>query len=174
MKVEISSELVLNPLSLTDATSIFLLVNQNRDEMQRIFPWVKSVENREGAEAYIASRIYSDKPGAYWFSVSFKGRQCGVFGIKSIDKANSRAEVGYWLCKDVRGNGITNKIIASLSKFLSAAKSVKTIEFQCLEHNLAGQRVIEKTGANKVDTVKNDMDIEEKEQDIYIYHLAIG
>ena len=174
MKIDISPEIVLSPLTLADATSIFLLVNQNREDMQRFFPWVKTVENREGAEAYIASRIYGGKSGAHWFSVNFRGKQCGVFGIKSIDKSRATAEVGYWLCKDVRGNGITNKIISSLSQFLAVAKSVKIIEFQCLEYNQAGQAVIEKAGASQIDTIKNEMDIEEKEQNILVYQLQIA
>ena len=173
MKIEITSEITLNPLTMSDASSIFILVNQNRNELETFFPWVKSVENREGAEAYIADRIYSDKPGAHWFSVSFRGQKSGVFGIKSIDKATQTAELGYWLHREVRGRAITNTIIQSLSQFLAKAKAVKTIEFRCLEKNEAGRRVVEKAGAQHVGSVPNELDIKDPQQAIYIYHLPL-
>ena len=173
MKIEVTPEITLSPLTMSDATSIFLLVNQNREELENYFPWVKSVENREGAEAYIADRIYSEKPGAYLFSVAFRGQKSGVFGIKSIDRERQMAELGYWLSKEVRGRAITNTIITSLSQFLAKAKAVKTIEFRCLENNSAGRRVIEKTGATLVDSVENDMDTEDGSQAIQVFHLQL-
>ena len=174
MKIAVSPEITLSPLSVADASTIFILVNQNREELDQYFPWVKSVENREGAEAYIADRVYSEKPGARWFSVSYKGKKSGVFGIKSINNDTNTAELGYWLSKEVRGRAITNTIINSLSQYLAKAKAVKTLEFRCLEHNQAGLKVIEKTGAAFVETIDNDIDPAPSAKPIRIYHLQLS
>lgn len=174
MKIDITSDISLTPLTMADAGTISILVNQNREEFETYFPWVKELQTKDDAENYIYDRIYSESYGARWFTVKFRGIKSGVFGIKSIDKQRQTAELGYWLSRDVRGHGITNKIIKSLSQFLAKAQGVKTIEFRCLEKNQAGIAVIQRAGGTFIDAVANDMDIADKAQNINIYHLQLA
>lgn len=174
MKIEISPEITLTPLELEDAATISILVNQNREELETYFPWAEKVRSKEDAENYIAARVRSGNYGARWFNVKYNGIKSGVFGIKYIDKTTQSAELGYWLTRDVRGNGITNKIIKSLSHFLAKAQSVKTIEFRCLEQNPAGIGVIKRAGGELVKTVANDMDNASSFPNINVYHLSLA
>jgi len=174
MKIEISPQITLTPLELSDAATISILVNQNREELETYFPWAKHVQSREDAEDYIAARVRSGNFGARWFNVKFNGIKSGVFGIKHIDKDSQSAELGYWLTREVRGNGITNKIIHSLSHFLAKAQSVKTIEFRCLDKNEAGIGVITRAGGKFIKSVANDMDNADIFPKINVYHLDLA
>lgn len=174
MPIPINSEITLLPLTMDESTTISILVNQNREDLERFFPWAKHVHTRDDAEAYIAERIYDESKTNKWFVIKFKGIKSGVFGIKSIDKQARKAELGYWLCAEARGHGVTNSIIKSLSGFLAKSHLIETIEFQCLEQNKAGIAVIEKAGAKFVRAIDNEMDIAEKDQKINIYHLSLA
>ncbi|MBU2880728.1 GNAT family N-acetyltransferase [Psychrosphaera sp. B3R10] len=174
MKIDINADISLLSLTLDDAQTISILVNQNRDDLERFFPWAKNLHTREEAEAYISDRIFDEVNKGKWFVIKFRGVKSGIFGIKSIDKVNLTAELGYWLCAEARGRGVTNIIIKSLSGFLARSHLIETIVFRCLEKNSAGIRVIEKAGGELVDAIENDMDIEDKMQKINIYHLKIA
>lgn len=174
MKIDITSDISLLPLTTEDATTISILVNQNREELEQFFPWAKDVHTKEEAVKYIEDRIDDPTKVNKWFMVKFRGVRSGVFGIKSIDKEKLTAELGYWLCREARGRSVTNQIIKSLSGYLAKSHLIETIEFRCLEKNTAGIRVIEKAGGVLVDAVDNDMDIAEGDQKINIYHLKLG
>lgn len=173
MKISINSTVFLSELTLDHAASISILVNQNRQDLEAVFPWAKTLHTRDDAKAYITDRIGDPNQCNKWFMITVDGKQSGVFGIKSIDHEHRTAELGYWLCSEARGQGVTNRIIKSLSRYLAASHLIETIEFRCLERNLAGLGVIKKTGAQLVDAVPNEMDIIHPEQNINVYHLAI-
>jgi ribosomal-protein-serine acetyltransferase len=173
LKIAINSDITLLPLTLDDATTISILVNQNRDEFESLFPWAKNLHTREEAEQYITDRIDDESKNNKWFVIKFRGVKSGVFGIKSIDKTKLTAELGYWLCAEARGRGVTNTIIKSLSGYLAKSHLIETIELRCLETNLAGIRVIEKAGGRLFESIDNDMKIENTEQKINIYHLDL-
>ncbi|MEO2266390.1 GNAT family N-acetyltransferase [Pseudoalteromonas sp. YIC-656] len=172
MPIHISDTLYLTPLTKTDAECIFDLVNSNRAQLREFLYWVDDVISVESARAYIAQRVDSSLPNAHWFKVHFNNKTCGIFAIKSVCKETYTAELGYWLCSSVHGNGLINKIIEHLV-LLVPSLQVEVIEFRCLELNHASIKVALKSGARFVQSIPNYMVANNVTQSLNIYQLEL-
>jgi len=169
---QISEKISLAPLLISDAPTIFNLVEHSRDILQQYLYWVSTVTDISTTEQYIATRINSGLPDAQWYKVYFEQEISGIFAIKSIDKQSQVAELGYWLSTAVQGNGIIDQIIQALPRILESTPA-KIIEFRCLTMNFAIIGVAQKAGAVLVDCLPKFMEANNKMQDLNIYQVAL-
>ncbi|WP_462158797.1 GNAT family N-acetyltransferase [Pseudoalteromonas sp. GB56] len=172
MPIHISDTLCLAPLTKADAEIIHELVNRNRVQLREFLYWVDEVICVQSARAYITQRVDSGLPNAHWFKVHFNNKVCGVFAIKSVCEETYTAELGYWLCSSVHGNGLINKIIEHLV-LLVPSLQVEVIEFRCLELNHASISVALKSGAHFVQSIPNYMVANNVTQSLNIYRLEL-
>jgi RimJ/RimL family protein N-acetyltransferase len=99
-----SSRLILRPLEVGDAARVYAAIDHSRVEFTRWFTWAQDAtpmstrQNlQEGRMAMIA--------GSEWHYGIFDRVQCfcGRIGLSEIDHKAHRAELGYWLDKEVHG-----------------------------------------------------------------------
>lgn len=165
MAVVISADITLQPLLRADSTHVLNLVNDSRPQLGQFLYWVNDVIDLASAEQYIEQRINSGLPNAQWHTIVFNNEVCGVFAIKSIDPDTGVAEVGYWLSHRVHGNGIISDILPHVPRLAN----IKTIEFRCLDKNIASINVAKKFGAEHISTSPNFIIADGINQDLLIF-----
>lgn len=172
MRIQITEQIALSPLLVTDALEILNLVNANRVNLAKFLSWVREVKCIDSAQRYLSDRINSDLSGARWFKIYFKGRISGIFAIKSVCLDSFVAELGYWLASAAQGHGVIRKVIEKLPEILNGS-GVKIIEFRCLEQNYASINIALKSGATLVDTIAGDTFTHQTQQKMHIYRRLL-
>lgn len=172
MPIQISPQIYLSPLNISDAPSILALVNNNRARLAEYLYWVENVLCVDSTEQYIFKRLNSGLNEAHWFKIYFNNEISGVFAVKSVCPQTQVAELGYWLGDNAKGNGVISQIVNSLPKLL-ANTSANTIEFRCLEQNHASIKVALRAGAMLVGSILDYMVVNGIKQNLNIYRVAL-
>jgi len=74
------------------------------------------------------------------------GLLLGNIVLKDIDWSYRRAEVGYWLARDARGNGVASTAVVGLTAWAFGELGLDTIELRAAVGNLASQAVARRSG----------------------------
>ena len=172
MPIQISTQIILRPLNLSDASAILSLVNLNRERLAEYLYWVEDVQCVDSAKQYIFDRVNNGLNEAHWFKIYFNNEICGVFAVKSICPQTHVAELGYWLGDSAKGNGVISQIVKYLPKLL-ANTSANAIEFRCLEQNHASIKVALRAGANLVGSIPDFMVANGIKQNLNIYRVTL-
>ncbi|MDE3270455.1 GNAT family N-acetyltransferase [Pseudoalteromonas sp. G4] len=172
MPIQISPQIILRPLNLSDASAILSLVNLNRERLAEYLYWVEDVQCVDSAKQYIFDRVNNGLNEAHWFKIYFNNEICGVFAVKSVCPQTHVAELGYWLGDSAKGNGVISQIVNYLPKLL-ANTSANAIEFRCLEQNHASIKVALRAGANLVGSIPDFMVANGIKQNLNIYRVTL-
>ncbi|BBM82832.1 GNAT family N-acetyltransferase [Candidatus Uabimicrobium amorphum] len=167
--MRITPNILLENLTIEDASTLFSLIEKNRDLLEKYLYWVKSVVDVKTAEDYIRTRVSSDKPGAKWFKIIFRKKISGIFGIKSLCHEKSEVEIGYWLSQHAHGNGIVTQIISTVCESLKHKKNIKYLKICCLEENHASISVAKSVGGIHTNTIHKYFEIDGILQDLHVY-----
>tara|TARA_R110000737_G_scaffold283070_2_gene289713 strand:+ start:3273 stop:3791 length:519 start_codon:yes stop_codon:yes gene_type:complete len=172
LHIQITEQIKLSPLLVTDAVEILNLVNGNRVNLDKFLYWVKEVNCLKSAQHYLSDRINSGISGARWFKIYFKDRVSGIFAIKSVCPDSFIAELGYWLASAAQGHGVIRKVIQKLPEILHGS-GAKVIEFRCLEQNYASINIALKSGATLVATIADYIFTDQTKQKLHIYRMPL-
>ncbi len=79
-----------------------------------------SFDNLEAAKTQITwfNDLEKNETGIWWAVCSKDTNEfCGAGGINDIDKANKKAEIGFWLLPEYWGKGIMKEIMPQICKY---------------------------------------------------------
>jgi ribosomal-protein-serine acetyltransferase len=152
--------LLIRPYKLSDASSLFKLIDSNREMLGDYFPM--SVEHNTSVMAsrgYVLERNSDRKQGKSLFAGIFMpgGKQLiGQICAKDINWRVPKCEMGYFLDKDFLQKGIGSAAVKLFSdhcfKELKMAKITLRIEPQ----NLASKKLAAACGFEMIGVAKND------------------
>ncbi len=137
-------EFKLRPWTLNDLDSLILHANDAdiAKNMTDRFPFPYTIEHGKG----FIEMATTDNP-VHIFAIDINGKAVGGIGIhpqQDIMKMN--AELGYWLGKQYRNNGIISKAIKEMIDFGFKTYDITRIFARPFGSNIASQRVLEKNG----------------------------
>ncbi|MEO8149125.1 MAG: GNAT family protein [Bacteroidia bacterium] len=96
--------------------------------------WIEAKQTEFGAPVVFAIRNVMDE------LVGITGLVC------KYNKDSHKEEIGYWMGKPFRGNGITTAAVKKFTDYLFSNRKYIRIEAQTYMHNTASQKVLEKAG----------------------------
>ena len=118
MILEVTSEIKLQTIQLSDAQVIFNTINEQRLYLGRWLPFVEATKKVEDTLEFIKLVVNQPKENMdFAFTIRKNGTFVGLIHIKSSDIPNKRADVGYWLSKQYQGQGIVTKSLDRLCTF---------------------------------------------------------
>ncbi|MEJ8801589.1 GNAT family N-acetyltransferase [Pontibacter sp. H249] len=117
IEVPVSEDLKLREISLSDAPAVFNLINTNREFLRKWLPFVDYSKAVTDTEAFIKSVTAAGNTSDLVFVVLYQEQHVGVIGFKSIDPANLKLEIGYWLAEQHQHKGIVIRSCAALLKY---------------------------------------------------------
>ncbi|GAB3203828.1 ribosomal-protein-serine acetyltransferase [Pontibacter aydingkolensis] len=117
IEIPVSEDLKLREVSINDAPAIFSLIDTNREFLRKWLPFVDYSKAVSDTEAFIKSVTAEANTTDLVFAVLYQGQHVGVIGFKSIDLANLKLEIGYWLAENKQHNGIITRSCATLLRY---------------------------------------------------------
>jgi ribosomal-protein-serine acetyltransferase len=139
----------IRPYALDDASAICEAARESLSELEPWMPWCHQGYSIEDSRSWLAIKVPAFHQGtAFEFAiVSADGRYLGGCGLNRLDKANKRANLGYWVRSSARGRGVATAAVHLIREW-----GFRNTDLICLElvvpiGNVASLRVAEKSGA---------------------------
>jgi [ribosomal protein S5]-alanine N-acetyltransferase len=136
--------LTLRPLREEDISAIY---EACQDPSISAFTRVPYPYDKEMAEEFVrgSDLSYRNHQGIV-FAIEKDGAFAGTIGLHGIQLTDHCAEVGYWVEKSHRGNGLCTAALQSILDFSLNIMDFRRIEGMADFNNFASQRVMERAG----------------------------
>jgi [ribosomal protein S5]-alanine N-acetyltransferase len=98
-----------------------------------------------GAELFVEGALRDREAEIrYVFAILDGGCFCGVMALNSVDRANGRAALDYWVAVPFWNRGVATAAAGQVIQFALRTLGVTELESFCLARNPASARVLEK------------------------------
>jgi RimJ/RimL family protein N-acetyltransferase len=158
-----------------DAQAIYEAVRESLPELSRWLSWCHSDYTIDDTRTFLAGRGEAfQKDGEYAFAVFERagGRFVGACGVNQIDKANARANLGYWMRTSATRRGYATEATLVLARWAFEALSLARIEIVAAVGNDASQRVALKAGALREGIARRRLGVHGVPHDAVVFSLV--
>src|SRR3954469_7730794 len=103
---QISDQLLLRPIEISQAEEIYQVVDRNREHIRRWMTWVDRNNSADDTRKFCetAAKQFAANDG-FQAGLWAGGQYVGTIGYHSIDWINRKTTIGYWLDKQAEGRG---------------------------------------------------------------------
>lgn len=142
-----SAAITLKLFALSDASTLFALVDANRGQLRQWLAWVDAQTSEADSRDAIAHGLerYEEGNGIV-FGVWHETDLVGVAGFNEIDATNRVASVGYWLGEAHQGRGIMTAACRRLIEYGFDDIALNRIEIRCASENTKSRAIPERLG----------------------------
>jgi RimJ/RimL family protein N-acetyltransferase len=102
------------------------------------------------------------------------GALLGSISLMRIDRAHTRAEVGYWLGAAARGQGHATRAVRAICRWGSEALGLERFTLHAATGNLPSQRVAERAGFTREAMLRAYAASRAGRQDMFAFGLLLG
>ncbi len=173
-RYRISERASIEPLSSKHAAALLETVNDNRDRLAGYLPWTDFVTTRREAGQYISQRVQTCAVDAVWFAIFFDERFAGVIGSKGVHRETRVTEIAYWLAEHGRGHKVIDQALDVLVLYLKEKGNAQSIQFHCLEENIASIKIAERAGAKLKHYLDHELETLDRSQRLGVYELLLS
>lgn len=153
--LQAGTDLVLRPLRLGDAKTVFALVSSERDWLRRWLPWLDENTTLEHTKAFIAKMRELERARiSLTCGLWHKGRLVGLVGFNWIDRANRCGHVGYWLAESSCGKGLMTRAVTALIDAGFGSMGLHRIELRAAVRNRASRAIALRLGFRHEGTLR--------------------
>lgn len=145
--IVVSHELLLERIAISDATTLFAAIDQNRTNLRTWLPFVDQTKEQLDSEKFI-QRIIENRDHSFneEYMIWHQGGFVGVIGFHNTDRVNEKTELGYWLIDEARGQGIITKCCKKIIEIGFEKMRLNRITIRCAVGNLASEKIAQKLG----------------------------
>lgn len=166
------TQVVLRPYRLTDIDALVEAVLESVDTLSPWMPWCHPNYSRSDAEAWVNTRAAAwTQAEDYSFLITdpLSGRMLGAAGLNHISREYNMANLGYWIRRSARGQGLAPAATRLLARFGLERLHLNRIEIIVAVGNAASQRVAEKAGAYREGLLRSRLTIHSKPHDTVLF-----
>lgn len=143
--LNISNNLKLSQLDVSDANLFFELIDKNREYLAKFLPWPNETKSVNNSVEFIEQTIKLRQNGEeYGFGIIYKNQIVGHISLMHIK--NGQAEIGYWIGAQYSGQGIMMIVVIALTKFAHDTLKLKDVIVLANPENIGSNKVAEKSG----------------------------
>ena len=163
-----TKHLLLRPFTSADGQAFYQIVS-NPDNLAFIFPVKTSQEEAEN----LMVEMFMRTPLGKWAIIAKETQQLiGAISFEKLDERTRQAELGYFIQKEARGQGLATEAVKSLSFLALYQLSLTDISIIAHLENRASQRVAEKAGFVLLRQFKGSDRYSHKMRTYRHYHLT--
>ncbi|HKK81293.1 MAG TPA: GNAT family protein [Prolixibacteraceae bacterium] len=145
-KIFVDKSIVLNPMGLDDAETIFDAINNNRTFLRRWLPFVDATKSVQDTRAFVKAIVDDAEWRQEVFTIGYHNEFAGLIGLKDIDYLNHKAEIGYWLVEKMTGKGIVTLSVEKLVSFCFSHMRMNRICIKCAAGNIKSNKIPKRLG----------------------------
>ncbi len=147
MNLQVDKNIVLKQLELSDAPDIFNTIDTQREHLGPWLPFVETTKQLSDTAAFVESVVNSPKDRLeYTFTIRVNGRMAGLIGLKDINRANRKTEIGYWLSREFTDRGIMTRSVRTLCDFAFRELDMNRIQIKCALANIHSRNIPQRLG----------------------------
>jgi RimJ/RimL family protein N-acetyltransferase len=169
--------IVMRPLQLADADSMYEAVIASIPEVSRWLPWCGPGYAKTDTIAFINFACEAWATGSQFpFGIfdALSDAYLGGLGINHIARLNRLANIGYWVRSDRTCRGIASTAVLLAARFAFRELGFTRLEIACIPDNLPSRRVAEKVGASFEVIARNRLVMHGKAYDAAVFSLVPG
>ncbi|MEK7193961.1 MAG: GNAT family protein [Patescibacteria group bacterium] len=140
----------LRPLKLNDVRKIYLTIKNDETILKNtLIPYPVTMKKER---KFVENSIKNTKKGTdfVWIIEDRKTKELlGCVGLHKVRWDNKNAEIGYWLNKNFRGQGIMSEAVNLVLKFAFKKLKLHRVWAGVFADNPFSQRVLKKSGFKK-------------------------
>lgn len=166
-----AASIILRPLREADIDPIFRAC---QDPTISAFTRVPFPYELEMAEEFVrGSDIAYRNHKSVVFAIEVDGAFAGAIDLHAIELGDHCAEIGYWVERSFRGQGVCTAAVKALSDFAFDIMKFRRLEALADYNNIASQRVMERAGMVREALLRNKITKPNGEQiDMALYALT--
>lgn len=144
LELPVEDNITLRQLRPEEASSVYAIVDANRDHLQRWLAWVNGTNSEKDVADFIEVTLEKRRKGTeYGYAICLDGVPVGHMSLMYI---HEEPEIGYWVSSEVAGQGIVTKAAQALTDFGIKTLGLQKIVIRVNPENIASNRVAEKLG----------------------------
>ncbi|WP_035299487.1 GNAT family N-acetyltransferase [Brevibacillus thermoruber] len=170
--IPMTAEACLKRLEPADAEEMFWLTDVNRPYLRQWLPWLDMVREVKDTARFIALTIdqHHRRQGTH-YGIWYNGRLAGTLGVHSIDWANRKTSIGYWLGAQFQGKGLmTQAVAAYLDHLVFGEWDLERVAIQAATGNHKSRAIPERLGFRLEGVLRSN----EFLYDHYVDHAVYG
>jgi len=148
MEIIVSHNISITPFKSGDDTQLQAKFN-SKDVLSQLLE-VPNPYTLDAAREWIYANLKHAKEKNEHLNLVIRMDEALIGGIGQKpgigENFNHSTEIGYWLSKEFWGKGIMTKVVSAYANWLVKEKGYQRVTAIPFEHNLASQRVLEKSG----------------------------
>lgn len=138
---------LLQEITWDDVVPIFNVIDAYRTDLSEWLPFVVKIEKPDDEAIFVNQILMSDyESRPLVFKIKYENQICGLIGFPVMDKANRRAEIGYWLVPPFRGKGIITNAVRYLCEWAFCKSDMNRIQIRCGVNNKASSAIPKNLG----------------------------
>jgi ribosomal-protein-serine acetyltransferase len=136
-------------LDLADVDALFASVRASLPELMAFMPWAHPDYSREETSVFLAASYLAWSTGAaFEFAIldADSGAHLGGVGINSYSRAESVANLGYWVRSDAAGRGVCTAAARLAARFAFEHVGLRRLKLYHAVDNSASGAIARKLG----------------------------
>ena len=169
--IRVDDEIVIRPVTTSDADAVFALVDANRVYLARWLPWVDSIRTVTDERRWLermADRDERDREQPY--VIEHDGVVVGGIGI-TVEPWNRSGEIGYWLAEDMQGQGIVTRACRALVGRAFQSRGLHRLFIRTDPENRRSRAVPERLGFVAEGTQRESLYADGAYRDAVVYSM---
>ncbi len=176
MKLE-TKRLILREINMKDVKDI--VENANDYDVWYFTESIPYPYNLKDAKFFVnkCKREQKEKVRkSYNFGITIKGNNkvIGLMGLFHINKLHKHAEIGYWIGKKYRRQGIVSEAEGAILNFAFNKLKLNKVHGKAMTENAGSNKLFKKFGFRKVGILKEELIKNGKKKDGYQWELLKG
>ena len=165
---------LIRPYRLDDAEAVVEAVRESIAELQPWMPWCHPGYSLTDSRSWLEIQVPAfEQRTAFEFAiVSAEGRYLGGCGLNQIDKANHRANLGYWVRSGATRQGVATSAVRQIREWAFQTTDLIRLEIVVAVGNSASHRVAEKVGAVREGTLRRRILLHGAARDATMFSLT--
>jgi len=167
----IDDNLELRLLEERHAQQLFEVIARDREDLRTWLPWVDGSRSAEDVTAFIHSARQEFAAG--------RDLTCGIWHHSSpvgtinlhVNPTDRAGEIGYWLARDARGQGIMTKATRALVDYGFGELELHRIVVRCAVDNHASRAIPERLGFVLEGTLREAQWVNDHFNDLALYAM---
>jgi ribosomal-protein-serine acetyltransferase len=173
--LQIDEDLQLQLLEGVYADEYFQLTKKNQAYLKEWEPWASYESTLEGTQSYIRQMLHQfAESGGMLTGIWYQGRLIGSISLHSVNWADRKAEVGYWIDADWQGRGIVSRGCWTLVSYAFTHYHFNKVEIRSAAGNRKSRAVAERLGFRQDGVLRQNQFLNGRYVDIVVYSLLVG
>jgi ribosomal-protein-serine acetyltransferase len=144
--IAVDDEVALRLTAESDATRLYVLIEQDRERLGAWLPWADS-QTEEATRAFILNRrhAFADMSSVL-FTIVYMGHVAGCIELSLQRSSDGVGTIGYWLGAAYEGHGVMTRACRALVDFAFGELGLRRLELLAATENRRSRAIPERLG----------------------------